>query len=235
VPTNTPGRIRARYLAGRSVTPVQAAVVLRRVLYLHSSKASPPSKIPPTKQRRKKGDGTGYIYRRTIPRKGKQYEEFYYRYRDESGKLRSKYIPQRLLNKVEGSESRKLPVADVLSLLGGDEISRGEQFNTNDSEKLPNGDQSDQSICLSRGEQATPPSKRRRNSGYGAGYIECLPIKRNGKEYKQYWYHYEFWEKGTRTVKKCRYIQEHLVARVHSLEAEKAPVREILLLLGVKI
>ena len=35
VPTNTPGRIRARYLAGRSVTPAQAAVALQRVRYLN--------------------------------------------------------------------------------------------------------------------------------------------------------------------------------------------------------
>jgi DNA (cytosine-5)-methyltransferase 1 len=34
-PTNTPGRIRARYLAGRTVTPAQAAIALQRVLYLH--------------------------------------------------------------------------------------------------------------------------------------------------------------------------------------------------------
>ena len=33
-PNKTPGRIRARYLAGRSVTPGQAAIALRRVLYL---------------------------------------------------------------------------------------------------------------------------------------------------------------------------------------------------------
>ena len=34
--SRTPGRIRARYLAGRTVTPAQAAVALRRVLYLDS-------------------------------------------------------------------------------------------------------------------------------------------------------------------------------------------------------
>ncbi|MGV2831604.1 DNA cytosine methyltransferase [Myxosarcina sp. GI1(2024)] len=33
-PSNTPGRIRARYLAGRTVTPGQAAIALRRVLFL---------------------------------------------------------------------------------------------------------------------------------------------------------------------------------------------------------
>jgi hypothetical protein len=36
VPSKTPGRIRARYLAGRTVTPAQAAIALERVLYLHS-------------------------------------------------------------------------------------------------------------------------------------------------------------------------------------------------------
>ena len=35
-PSKTPGRIRARYLAGRTVTPGQAAIALRRVLYLNS-------------------------------------------------------------------------------------------------------------------------------------------------------------------------------------------------------
>ncbi|MFP5275407.1 DNA cytosine methyltransferase [Coleofasciculus sp.] len=34
VPTHHPGRIRARYLAGRTVTPAQAAIALSRVLYL---------------------------------------------------------------------------------------------------------------------------------------------------------------------------------------------------------
>jgi hypothetical protein len=36
VPTNHPGRIRSRYLAGRTVTPGQAAIALKRVLYLNS-------------------------------------------------------------------------------------------------------------------------------------------------------------------------------------------------------
>lgn len=36
VPTNHPGRIRARYLAGRTLTPPQAAIALKRVLYLNS-------------------------------------------------------------------------------------------------------------------------------------------------------------------------------------------------------
>jgi hypothetical protein len=189
---------------------------------------SPTKKVaPPSKTRRKKSDGTGYIYRRTITRKGKEYQESYFRYRDKSGKLRSKYIPQRLLDKVQGAESQKKPIAEILVLLGGDEISRGEQFSTLDDEKVQTNDENNELISVSRGEQVTPPSKRRKQ-GCGTGYIECKPIKRSGKEYKQYWYHYEEWQQGDRLKKKSRYIPKRLLARVEKLEAEKAPVRDIL-------
>jgi hypothetical protein len=208
-----------------------------------SKKVSPPSKIPPTKTRRKKGDGTGYIYHRTITRRGKQYQEFYYRYRDgaykpsnsirgtaphESGKLKAKYIPTRLLDRVQEAESRKKPIADILVLLGGDEISRGEQFGTSDDESVQTGDLDNELITTSRGEQITPPSTKKRKQGYGAGYIECKPIKRSGKEYKQYWYHYEFWQEGDRITKKSKYIPNHQRSQIEKLESEKVPVEEIL-------
>ena len=163
---------------------------------------SPPSKIPPTKQRRKKGDGTGYLYSRTITRRGKQYQESYYRYRDESGKLRSKYIPQKLLDRVLQAESRKLTVTDVLKLLGVFEISRGEQSSTFDDGKVPNSE----SDFISRGEQANTPSTKRRKYGDGGGYIECKPITKNGLEYKQYWFHWQVWRDGETVIKKSRYI-----------------------------
>jgi hypothetical protein len=185
-----------------------------------SKKVSPPSKIPPTKSRRKKGDGTGYIYRRTITRREKQYEESYYRYRDESGKLRSKYIPQKLLCKVQEAESRKKPIADILVLLGGDEISRGEQFSTLNV-------QNNESDFIDRGEQSTPPSKKRKQ-GDGTGYIECKPIKRSAKEYKQYWYHYEEWREGDRLNKKSKYIPKTMLNRIEQMNSEKVPVEEIL-------
>jgi hypothetical protein len=190
----------------------------------------PPSKKinPPSKTRRKKGDGTGYIYRRTITRSGKQYQESYYRYRDESGKLRSKYIPQKLLFKVEQAESCKKSVADILVLLGGDEISRGEQFDTLDDRKLPNSDRSNEVISISRGEQITHPSTKRRKQGYGAGYIECKPIKRGNKEYKQYWYHWEIWQDGDRITKKSKYIPNNRRSQIEKMNNEKAPVEEIL-------
>ena len=183
-----------------------------------SSKQTPPSKIPPYKSRRRKGEGTGYIYRRTITRKRKQYQESYYRYRDESGKLRSKYIPQRLLHKVQDAESRSLPIGDILVLLGGFEISRGEP----------------ESEIISRGELVNPPSTKKRKHGYGGGYIECKPINRSGKQYKQYWFHWEEWRQGDRVTKKSRYISKRLVSKVERMNNEKAPVEKILKVLETK-
>ena len=153
-----------------------------------TKKVAPPSKVTPTKSRRKKGDGTGYIYRRTITRRGKQYQELYFRYRDELGKLKAKYIPQKLLSKVEEAESAKKPIADILILLGGDEISRGEHSSTSNNRCVQSKSKSDELISISRGEQPTPPSNKKRKQGEGTGYIECKPIKRSGNEYKQYWY-----------------------------------------------
>jgi hypothetical protein len=80
----------------------------------------------------------------------------------------------------------------------------------------------------------TPTSKTRRTKGKGSGWIQCKPIKRSGKEYKQYWYNYEEWFSGDRLIKKSRYIPKRLLSRVEKMEAEKAAVREILVVLGVE-
>jgi hypothetical protein len=80
----------------------------------------------------------------------------------------------------------------------------------------------------------SPPSTKKRKQGYGAGYIECKPIKRSGKEYKQYWFHWEIWREGDRLTKKSRYIPKRLLSRVEKMEASKAAVREILEVLGVR-
>lgn len=197
-----------------------------------TKEVTPPSKSSFTKSRRKKGDGTGYIYRRTITRRGKEYQESYFRYRDESGKLKAKYIPQRLLSKVEEAESDKKPIVDILFLLGGEEINRGEHSSTLE---VPNNYESDQLNSLSRGEQPTPPSKRRskglasrREPGEGTGYIECKPIKRGGNEYKQYWYHWEKWREGDRITKRSRYIPKKLRSQIEQMDNDKVPVAEIL-------
>ncbi len=87
-----------------------------------------------------------------------------------------------------------------------------------------------------------PSSTKKRQQGYGGGYAEYKPIKRSGKEYPQYWYHYEFWENGdpagirvaARLVKSSKYIPKRLLAKVQKLDAQKAPVAQILKLLKPK-
>lgn len=185
-----------------------------------SSNEISPSKKSSSKRRRHKGEGSGCIYWRTVIRNGKEYQQAYYHWR-ENGKRRTRYIPKRLLDRVQEAEAQKLPVADILVLLGGDEKCS--------SKSSGNSSTSPQDKCSSK---TSPPSKKRQQ-GYGAGYIECKPIKRSGKEYPQYWYHYEFWDKGDRLVKSSKYIPKGKLAQVQQLEEQKAPVREILKVLGV--
>ena len=79
------------------------------------------------------------------------------------------------------------------------------------------------------------PSKipQRRKKGTGSGYINWREIKKNGKNYKQTWFHYELWDKG-RQVKSCAYIPLSKRSQVEKMNAEKAPVTEILKVLGSK-
>ena len=71
------------------------------------------------------------------------------------------------------------------------------------------------------------PSKIRRKKGTGSGYINWRAITKNGKEYKQPWFHYELWDKG-RQVKSCKYIPKKMRSQVEKMNAEKVPVEEIL-------
>jgi hypothetical protein len=49
----------------------------------------------------------------------------------------------------------------------------------------------------------------------------------------QAYYHYEFWSEGDRLTKSTKYIPKRLLAQVQQMEHNKAPVREILGVLGV--
>jgi hypothetical protein len=79
------------------------------------------------------------------------------------------------------------------------------------------------------------PSKTRRDKGLGSGSIQWKTITIHGKDYPQPWYHYEFWQEGSRLVKKSKYIPKRLLASVLELDAQKVSVREILKLLGVTV
>jgi hypothetical protein len=175
-----------------------------RSAYVGQIEKNPSKNLSPSKKRRRKGEGNGSIYWRTITKNGKDYPQAYYHWK-ENGRKRSKYIPKHLFVTIQSAENQKRSVVEILSLLG------------------------EKNISPSKNES---PSKSQRRRGEGSGSIHCKPIKRGNKTYPQYWYHYEFWQEGDRLTKKSRYIPKRLLARVEKLEAEKAPVREILLVLG---
>ena len=73
----------------------------------------------------------------------------------------------------------------------------------------------------------------RRPKGSGSGSIHWRTTTINGKNYQQPYYHYEFRSKGDRLIKSSKYIPKRLISQVQRLEEEKAPVKEVLKVLGV--
>ena len=168
-------------------------------------------KISPSKMRRHKGEGNGYIYWRKITKNGKDYRQAYYHWQ-EKGRKRTKYIPKHLLGDIQQAEAAKRPVKEILLILG---ISVDP---SNLSEDTGNS-----------------PSKMRRHKGEGSGNIYWRVITKNGKDYPQAYYHFEIWTQGDRLIKSSKYIPKRLLQRVQNLEEQKTPVREILQVLGLSI
>ena len=197
-----------------------------------SSKNFSPSTKSQNQTRRRKGEGSGSIHWRTVIRNGKEYQQAYYHYKL-NGKKRTKYIPQKLLGLIQEAESHKLPIADILNLLGEKNINPSKSSNTNFDEKNKINDEAIDT-CEINPSKIESPSKSQRRRGEGSGSIHCKPIKRSGKEYKQYWYHWEIWSKGDRLTKKSRYIPKRLVQKVERMNGSKVAVRRILEVLGVE-
>lgn len=192
----------------------------------------PPSKDNPSKKRRNWGEGNGTIHWRTITRGGKDYPQAYYHWQ-EKGSKKTKYIPKHLLRDIQEAEFRKRPIREILILLG---VVPSPSKNRRHKETLPSKNNPSNDVEQS---QITPskdsPSKTRRHKGLGSGSIQWKTITLHGKDYPQAWYHYEFWKDGDRLVKKCKYIPKRLLGRIEKLEADKAPVKEILSILRVKL
>ncbi|MBW4512908.1 MAG: KilA-N domain-containing protein [Scytonematopsis contorta HA4267-MV1] len=80
------------------------------------------NQISPSKIRREKGEGSGSIHWRTITKKGKDYQQPYYHYEfwDDGDCLvkSTRYIPKRLLSQVSRMDREKVPVKEILKVLG---------------------------------------------------------------------------------------------------------------------
>ncbi|MBR8839127.1 MAG: hypothetical protein DSM106950_35290 [Stigonema ocellatum SAG 48.90 = DSM 106950] len=78
------------------------------------------SKNSPSKTRRDKGLGTGGIQWKTITLNGKDYPQAWYHYEfwQDGDRLvkKSKYIPKRLLTRIQELEAEKTPVKEILKL-----------------------------------------------------------------------------------------------------------------------
>ena len=76
-------------------------------------------------------------------------------------------------------------------------------------------------------------STKRRSRGKGTGRIHFRTVtKRNGKQYDQPWYDWEL-NTGIKTISRSTYIPKHLFKIILELEISKAPVNEILGMLGI--
>jgi hypothetical protein len=77
---------------------------------------------PPLKNRRIKGEGSGYIQLHYCQKKGKSYEQFYYHYEIWENGIRQhkgcRYIPKAKLNLVEDMDKKKQPITLILKELG---------------------------------------------------------------------------------------------------------------------
>jgi hypothetical protein len=193
------------------------------------SKNSEQIEISPSKKRRNWGEGNGTIHWRTITRGGKDYPQAYYHWR-EKGRKKTKYIPKHLLGDIQEAEFKKRPIREILTLLGV-VPSPSKNILLGDIENSPSKTRRHKEIPPSK----NSPSKTRRHKGLGSGSIQWKTITLHGKDYPQAWYHYEFWKDGDRLVKKCKYIPKRLLGRIEKLEADKAPVKEILSILRVKL
>jgi phage N-6-adenine-methyltransferase len=216
---------------------------------LLGDKENNPSNLISPSKKRLPGEGNGYIHWRTITFNGKDYPQAYYHWK-ENGKKRTKYIPQHLLGAIQQAEQEKHPVIEILKLLG---VESSQHKLLGDIENSPSNDDildqllGDKKVDKLESIENTrfvdspsnspsndiSPSKMRRDKGEGSGTIHWRTITKNGKDYPQAYYHYEFWSDGDRLTKSSRYIPKRLLSQVQQLEAEKAPVREILQVLGV--
>lgn len=73
----------------------------------------------------------------------------------------------------------------------------------------------------------------KRTLGTGTGRVVARTVSKNGKDYKQYWYDWQYFLAGRR-IGRSRYIPKRLLPQIMALEQEKVPVSKIIEVLGVR-
>ena len=156
----------------------------------------------------------GYLQTRQKKRKKKSYKEYYYRFY-QKGKQQSIYVEEALFSEVQEAITSGESIGKILLFLGG-------------ASSIP----TPQSSIIPPSKNIVPPRKRKK--GIGTGYIEVRSLKKGNKAYKEYWFHYEIWSNG-KCQKKSKYIPKRKEGAIAKMNADKAPVAEILKAIGANI
>lgn len=90
---------------------------------------------------------------------------------------------------------------------------------------------SQQKLLMVVEDELTTISKRA--SGQGTGRITKRTISKNGRDYKQYWYDWQYYLNG-KLIGRSRYIPKRLLPQIVALEQEKVPVSKIFEVLGIR-
>ena len=71
--------------------------------------------------RRAKGEGTGFLFSKPVTKNGKKYDQWWYQWQVKQGGKwikHTKYIPKKLLGEISRLEKQKVPVREILEVLG---------------------------------------------------------------------------------------------------------------------
>jgi hypothetical protein len=91
----------------------------------------------------------------------------------------------------------------------------------------------DEQLLMVVDEEISPTTISKRLPGTGTGRITTRTISKNGKDYKQYWYDWQYYQNG-KLIGRSKYLPKRLLPQIQALEVEKVPVSKILEVLGVK-
>ncbi|BDA71537.1 hypothetical protein CAL7716_057030 [Calothrix sp. PCC 7716] len=216
--------------------------------------------ISPSKKRIR---ASGSIYHRTITKNGTTYSQAYYHWRENGHKRSKYIPKQllgvieqavatrrpimsilelrlgiqnspsngELLGEVEDSPSNGELLGEVEDSPSNGELLGEVEDSPSNGELLGEIEDSPSNLDNSPSKNISP--SKMRHKGEGSGSIHWRIITKNGKDYPQAYYHYEFWSDGEREIKSTKYIPKRLLSQVQNLKKEKAPVKEVLELLGV--
>jgi hypothetical protein len=91
----------------------------------------------------------------------------------------------------------------------------------------------DELLMVVENDQLLSTTISKRTLGNGTGRVTKRTISKNGKDYQQFWYDWQYYQNG-KLIGRSRYIPKRLLPQILLLEQEKVPVSKIIEVLGVR-